>query len=92
MDFDKRKQIQLNKKDRSIKQQIDKEIRPLIDLINSKKDFFTTSSCSGRIMLLDIQNPQRKDSTKWIYTTHGKANFRDVKDSLKTQKISTIGI
>ncbi len=86
MDFDKRKQIQLHKKDRSIKQEIDRKIQPLVDLINSKQDFFTTSSCSGRVMLLEIPNPKRKDSTKWIYATHCRAIFRDMKLGLKISR------
>jgi tRNA(Phe) wybutosine-synthesizing methylase Tyw3 len=46
-DFDK-KQI-LAKKDKSSIQGVDSGIRKLVDIINSHNDYYTTSSCAGRI-------------------------------------------
>lgn len=42
----------LGKKDKSSKKSWDKHILKLCEKINSKKEFFTTSSCSGRIYLV----------------------------------------
>ena len=51
--FEKEKQDFLSKKDKSKKGSIDDGIIGLINLINSKSDYYTTSSCAGRIVLLD---------------------------------------
>jgi tRNA wybutosine-synthesizing protein 3 len=51
--FDKQKKDCLARIDKSQKKTIDKDIKPLIDLINSLKDYYTTSSCSGRILLIE---------------------------------------
>ncbi len=59
--FQKEKQDFLSKKGKSRKGGIDKEIRPLVDLINSFGEYYTTSSCSGRILLIEIANPNKKN-------------------------------
>ena len=48
--FDSTKKDILNKKDKSNIGFIDGKISKLCNLINSKEDYFTTSSCSGRII------------------------------------------
>lgn len=83
MTFEKQKTNFLNKTDKSKKKTIDKEIIPLISSINKKPDYYTTSSCSGRIVILE-KGQQKKKGTKWLYSTHKKADFRELKDSLKT--------
>ena len=47
--FDKQKEQSLKGIDHSKKGSFDAPIHDLIVFINSHKDFFTTSSCSGRI-------------------------------------------
>ena len=40
---------------------VDEEIVRLLEIINSSEDFFTTSSCSGRIVLIDVpENGDKK--------------------------------
>lgn len=75
MEFEKEKKeylLKLYKKDQSKKGEVDKEIIALVDKINSLKDYYTTSSCAGRIMLIMIPNKKRKDSSKWLFVSHQK--------------------
>jgi len=80
--FDNEKKNCLNKKDKSIKKTIDKDIEPLIDLINSLDDYYTTSSCSGRILLIEKKTDKKKD-IRFAFAEHKKANFNAIKQSLK---------
>jgi len=82
MSFDKEKKEFLGKKDKSIKGSIDIKIKSLVDKINSLDDFFTTSSCSGRIILLVRHSSGRKDKSGWIFTSHKKASFEEMKKYL----------
>lgn len=43
----------LNKLDLSKKGSVDEDIQPIVSLLNSCEEYFTTSSCSGRIILID---------------------------------------
>lgn len=58
--------------DKSKKGSLDKDIIPLIKLINKNKDCYSTSSCSGRIML--YTRSKKKYNSKWLYVTH---NYTD---------------
>ena len=49
--FDKQKEQSLKGIDHSKKGSFDVPIHDLIVLINTQQDFFTTSSCSGRILV-----------------------------------------
>ncbi|MBN1156342.1 hypothetical protein JXA85_01905 [Candidatus Woesearchaeota archaeon] len=78
-DFDK-KQI-LSKKDKSSIQGIDPGIKKLVNLINSHKDYYTTSSCAGRIQLI-LQGKKKCDS-EWLLKSHKMVLLKDVKKALK---------
>jgi len=84
--FDKRKKDILSKIDKSKKSSIDKDIKKLIDLINSKKNYYTTSSCSGRILLISIPKNYQKNKVEWHFVSHKKANLKQIKDALKKIK------
>jgi tRNA wybutosine-synthesizing protein 3 len=68
--FQKHKRDFLGKRDKSIKSSVDKKIRDIINIINKNENYYTTSSCSGRILLL-IPG-KRKKETKWIYVSHDR--------------------
>ena len=57
----------------------------IVNEINSKKDYYTTSSCSGRIVLLEMKF-RKKNQCSWIFTKHGKATFIEIAKSLKINK------
>jgi tRNA(Phe) wybutosine-synthesizing methylase Tyw3 len=69
--------------DKSPKGSVDIFARPVIDFINEQPDFFTTSSCSGRIAIycyessgaetpsIDAPSGSNKGHGKWLYVNHG---------------------
>ncbi len=65
--------------------QVDEEVIPYLDLINSVPDLATSSSCYGRIVLMDIPTGIKKDSTflsKW----HRKISFEEFWKALESAK------
>ncbi|MAE42953.1 hypothetical protein CMO93_04220 [Candidatus Woesearchaeota archaeon] len=85
MNFQKEKNQFLRKKDKSIKGKIDNKIKRLVNKINSLDDFFTTSSCSGRIVLL-IPN-KTKHNTKWLFSSHDKVDFKKIENQKILDKL-----
>ena len=87
--FTKEKSDFLNKKDKSKKGSVDKDIVDIVKLINSKDDFYTTSSCAGRVVLLEIKS-KKKNECGWIFTKHDKLTFKEINQSLNqyNKKIS----
>ena len=49
---------------------------PLVSIINSFEEYETTSSCSGRIILLN--NIEKKQPKIWHYVTHEEANPEEI--------------
>jgi len=68
---------------------VDEDIQDLINLINSLKGYKTTSSCSGRIVLLKVKEiGDKKCKSSWLFKSHEKAGFKDVFNALpKNEKI-----
>ncbi|MBU0471692.1 MAG: hypothetical protein KKF89_02820 [Nanoarchaeota archaeon] len=77
MSFDTDKQKTLKKmlsNDKSNKGSVDKPIQNLLDKINTLDDYYTTSSCSGRIILIKIPESGSKKDTNFLLRTHELAN------------------
>jgi len=87
MEFEKRKAATLaslnsTESDKSPKGSLDTPIIPLINTLNQNPNYFTTSSCSGRISILSqplspIPSPQTKKKAKggtWLFVSHHTAN------------------
>ena len=89
--FAKEKSDFLKKKDKSKKGCVDEDAKEIVDLVNSKKDFYTTSSCSGRIVLLKMKS-KKKNKCDWIFTKHNKVNFEEINDSIKNKTKIKYGI
>lgn len=83
--FDLDKKNTLAKIDKSRKGEIDEEIKDIIDFINSLPNYYTTSSCSGRILLLEKKSLRKTDS-RWIFCSHEKVSFQDIKKALEDIK------
>ena len=62
---------------------VDKKILPLIEKINEKMDFFTTSSCSGRIAILEIPSFGIKKKAKFLGKWHEEISFNQLKEAIK---------
>jgi tRNA wybutosine-synthesizing protein 3 len=84
MPFDNEKRCFLGKLDKSRKGAIDRPVKELIGLINSSNDYYTTSSCSGRITLMTSPPPRKKYEAVWLYMTHGRPDKQKIRKSLKT--------
>ena len=62
----------------------DEEIAGIIEKINSSEDFFTTSSCSGRIVLISIPEIGAKRAAKFIGKWHRPPVSREeVQEAIK---------
>ena len=61
-------EFKINNLDKSKKGDVDKLVIPLIEKINSFDDYFTTSSCSGRIMI--IKPSEVKKDVEWLFYSH----------------------
>ena len=83
--FDNEKEQALRKLaaiDKSKKGSVDEPILAIISMINLHPNYYTTSSCSGRVMVLSVSPDRRKDKTQWLYTTHGNAVADEVLHAL----------
>lgn len=79
MDFDRQKRDILARDDKSKKGSVDEEILPLVETINKTKDYYTTSSCAGRILFI-VRHDYKKNEAWWLIVTHSKMKFEDFKD------------
>lgn len=82
--FLRRKKQQFAKNDRSLKQSWDKNIINLCSLINKCNDFYTTSSCSGRILILVDSKEKREDL--FLFVSHDLISFQQLKNILSNIK------
>uniref|UniRef100_A0A8D2HU74 tRNA wybutosine-synthesizing protein 3 homolog n=1 Tax=Urocitellus parryii TaxID=9999 RepID=A0A8D2HU74_UROPR len=72
-EFKKWKAQCLSKADLSRKGSVDEDVIELVQLLNAREQFFTTSSCAGRILLLDggINGlGVQKQNCCWLLVTH----------------------
>jgi len=76
MNFEQEKKKQLEKTDKSSKGSWDKKIINLINKINNNAHYYTTSSCSGRIML--IKDSEGKKPGLFVFVSHDKLNFAEL--------------
>ena len=68
------KKNQLEKKDKSKKGSVDERIRSLLALLNAHPEHYTTSSCSGRIILW--RGSGKKNETEWLKVSHEPIDAR----------------
>jgi tRNA wybutosine-synthesizing protein 3 len=82
--FQRRKEDILKKSDKSSKKSWDRRISDLCNKINSRKEYYTTSSCSGRIVL--IKSSSKKQPDLFLKVWHDKITFNELKKSLNKIK------
>ena len=69
--WDNHRDVVLSKSDKSFKQSVDAPVKRIVDIVNSAGDFFTTSSCSGRIMLIhEADSEKRKNGASFLFVSH----------------------
>ena len=81
MPFDLDKQHILSRRDKSLKGSIDEKIAPVIDILNRHPDYYTTSSCAGRISVLAPGKTKRE--TRWILKSHGRMKREELANALR---------
>ncbi|XP_060248441.1 tRNA wybutosine-synthesizing protein 3 homolog isoform X2 [Meriones unguiculatus] len=72
-EFGRWKAQSLSKADLSRKGSVDEDAVQVVELLNSREEFFTTSSCAGRILLLDGStngSGVQKQHCSWLLVTH----------------------
>ncbi len=78
-DFTKNKKQTLEKLEIAKKEKlVDKGIIPIIDIINSNENYYTSSSCYGRIVLLELPDLGDKKNAKFLGKWHRKIKPEDV--------------
>lgn len=79
--FELDKENQLSREDRSSIGGWDPKIKTLCNKINKKKNYYTTSSCAGRIVLLKFNDVKMEDA--FLFRTHEKTSFNEMKKNLE---------
>ncbi len=79
--FKDMKKKQLSKKDKSNIGKWDDKIRGLCEKINNMDEYYTTSSCAGRVVLL--KGGIDKIENAFLFRTHKKIKFGELKKALK---------
>jgi len=79
--FEREKQLVLARKDNSRKGSIDGRILSLVNTFNGKPEYYTTSSCSGRIMLL-VPGATKKE-TCWTFVSHEPITLGQLRQGMK---------
>ncbi len=82
--FNQRKKDILSKPDKSSIGKWDEKIIPLCNKINQNKNYYTTSSCSGRIVLMI--DSEKKSSGLFLYISHNLITLKTLKQELKKIK------
>jgi len=68
------------------KEGADDDIVGLIELLNGFDDYFTTSSCSGRVILISIPEIGAKEEAEFIAKWHRKVSKEEVLKAMGTWK------
>ncbi len=61
--------------------EVDEEILPLIEIINSKPDYFTTSSCAGRIVVLQMAKIGDKENAEFLGKWHSEVQVSEIREA-----------
>ncbi|ASJ16565.1 hypothetical protein A3L04_05490 [Thermococcus chitonophagus] len=68
------------------KGEVDEDIIPLLEKINSMENYFTTSSCSGRISVMEMPHFGDKVNAKWLGKWHREVKFEEVMEAIKKHR------
>jgi tRNA wybutosine-synthesizing protein 3 len=67
---------------------VDEDILELLNLINSFENYYSLSSCSGRIQIIEGENLSKRDELKSIAKWHREVKLEEVKEILE-KKLSS---
>jgi tRNA wybutosine-synthesizing protein 3 len=88
--FEKRKKDFLAKDDKSSIGSWDKPIVPLCNKLNKNKDYYSLSSCSGRVVLL--RNVKEKKHGLFVFRSHEKISLREISNAIEKAKSVKEGV
>ncbi|MFH1327147.1 MAG: tRNA wybutosine-synthesizing 3 family protein [archaeon] len=86
--FNTRKKDILLKLDKSSKGDWDKKIAPLCNKINKMKNYYTTSSCAGRVVVL--VDKEKKEPGSFLFVSHDLLNYKKLKNALNKVNYSKL--
>ncbi len=72
--------------------QVDSGILPILNIINNLDKYYTTSSCFGRIVLLEIPTIGNKKEAKFLGKWHRTIELNDLLSAIKNAKDGQIWI
>jgi tRNA wybutosine-synthesizing protein 3 len=58
--------------------EVDLRIIDTLNILNSKGNYYTTSSCAGRIILIELEEIGGKKESNFIYKSHEKVDYKDI--------------
>lgn len=58
--------------------EVDFRIIDTLNILNSKKNYYTTSSCAGRIILIELEDIGSKNESNFIFKSHEKVDYKDI--------------
>lgn len=62
---------------------IDEDIKNILKIINSDDNYFTSSSCSGRIVIIELPSLGNKKEAKFLGKWHRKVKFSEIEFAIK---------
>ena len=65
---------------------VDRDIIPLLEKINSLDNYFTTSSCSGRISVMEMPHFGDKLNSVWLGKWHREVTVEEVLEAIEKHK------
>ncbi|MCK5561605.1 MAG: hypothetical protein KAJ51_13465 [Thermoplasmata archaeon] len=65
---------------------IDQRVIPVLDIINAHKDYYSTSSCSGRSMVIELAYPGAKNESTILGKWHDKLSKSELEGSISKWK------
>ncbi len=64
-------------------ERVDEKVMPILALLNGMDDFFTTSSCSGRIVVMEIPSIGKKDEAHFLGRWHREVEAEEIKKAIE---------
>ena len=83
-EFLHRKEQILSKLDKSFKQSIDEKIQLLCNTLNSSENYYTTSSCAGRILIKELNISKQQNI--FLFVSHNLINIEEINNSIREIK------
>ncbi len=72
------------------KGEADEKMRPICNYINSTRNFFTSSGCAGRIMLLGLHGKATKQESYFHRKWHREVKFAELWEGLEAKSRGTL--